>query len=737
MKVTTLSEIKGIGQALKEKLIEHYGSEEEALEAIRQGDVAGLSSIEGIGERFAVKIVRTLYMKEHNENIEDFLKTPDSVSLYEKVLAFIRQYANTNYARSKIVLLFPLPAKQLEKILSRQELMKRNFRLTKKVKDILPALDQQLRNIKPLKLRNFSIDVASRIILTTDESVATKLMKSSINQYCEVAFLDEPQQLSEYLEHYDEIIVLTDEIMYFDDVPNVISLNLSDAENIDALLPELNLAFFSHNKTVLEAMSKIAQLLLPYKDDPDLHDIIKGIDLETLASLSDILQNLREDGSPNVDMDSEYNRLYQAYHEIDELLVEEEAQVNERINEEIQNVSVELKGEKLLDLLKDHQMDLEEQFHNPRWQSILEESLATIFEEIVLEAIERVEKKLNLKPDESELLQTLFSREVVYPLEVNQEQRDKLLSYLRKKLAARAFELKSQLSAQLKPFKNLTITALKAFSELDFSLMIGKFILNFELSFPEIIPEKTGILVDALKNLELRQKELAGEITLQPVLYSIGEAGERPNIVGSERIVILSGANSGGKTTLLVGLAYLTILAQMGLAVPATKAKIGCFDELHFYRKAVGDTDAGAFEATLRRLASIVISNTTKLVLADEMESISEPGASAKVIAAFLELLHGTPNSCGLFVSHLAEDIAALCEAPIRIDGIEAKGLSDNLELIVDRTPKFNYFARSTPQLIVERLQKMSKDPERRIYQTILEKFKKSGVELESSSKDS
>ena len=133
--------------------------------------------------------------------------------------------------------------------------------------------------------------------------------------------------------------------------------------------------------------------------------------------------------------------------------------------------------------------------------------------------------------------------------------------------------------------------------------------------------------------------------------------------------------------------------------------------------------NAGAFESTLRTLSSMILSPNSRLVLADEMESISEPGASARVIAAFLDLLGKSPHSVGLFVTHLAQLIAKYGKDRIRIDGIEAKGLSENLELIVNRTPVYNKYAKSTPELIVRRLQQISKGTEKEIYTYILDAF--------------
>ncbi|MHA2307525.1 MAG: endonuclease MutS2, partial [Candidatus Hodarchaeales archaeon] len=56
-------------------------------------------------------------------------------------------------------------------------------------------------------------------------------------------------------------------------------------------------------------------------------------------------------------------------------------------------------------------------------------------------------------------------------------------------------------------------------------------------------------------------------------------------------------------------------------------------------------------------------------------------------------------------------------------DGIEARGLSENLELIVNRTPVYNKYAKSTPELIVRRLQQISQGTEKEIYTYILDAF--------------
>ena len=56
-----------------------------------------------------------------------------------------------------------------------------------------------------------------------------------------------------------------------------------------------------------------------------------------------------------------------------------------------------------------------------------------------------------------------------------------------------------------------------------------------------------------------------------------------------------------------------------------------------------------------------------------------------------------------MFASHLAGEIREVADFPVAVDGIEAVGLVDG-ELQVDRSPKKDLLARSTPELIVEKL---------------------------------
>ncbi|MFB6201462.1 MAG: endonuclease MutS2, partial [Halorhabdus sp.] len=92
----------------------------------------------------------------------------------------------------------------------------------------------------------------------------------------------------------------------------------------------------------------------------------------------------------------------------------------------------------------------------------------------------------------------------------------------------------------------------------------------------------------------------------------------------------------------------------------------------------------------------------------------------AKIMAGILEAL-AERDQTAVFVSHLAREIRETADREIGVDGIQARGLEDG-ELQVDRTPRPNTLARSTPELIVEKLADAN-DGERGFYTRLLQKF--------------
>ncbi|MCA9478100.1 MAG: hypothetical protein KC535_03060 [Nanoarchaeota archaeon] len=225
----------------------------------------------------------------------------------------------------------------------------------------------------------------------------------------------------------------------------------------------------------------------------------------------------------------------------------------------------------------------------------------------------------------------------------------------------------------------------------DLLYALKQFIETYDLSKPELSQEGISFVYGKNMNLE----------GATPIEYHVGLP---------DKVAVVTGANSGGKTTLLELLGQIQILTQMGLYVPAREAKVGPIDEFYYFSKSKGSLTAGAFETLLKQFSDISLDSSRKLVLADEIESVTEPDVAAKIIKGIIAHLRANPQILLVLVTHMGRELDQL-GVDARFDGIEAKGLNKDLELVVERNPLIGKIARSTPQLIIERLAKLYESP--------------------------
>ncbi|MFC7203745.1 DNA mismatch repair protein [Haloferax namakaokahaiae] len=237
--------------------------------------------------------------------------------------------------------------------------------------------------------------------------------------------------------------------------------------------------------------------------------------------------------------------------------------------------------------------------------------------------------------------------------------------------------------------------AVETVEEAALSLSLARFAVEYDLTPPEI--EETGIAVCGARNLFIDDP--------QPISYAVGEHAldcvVGPELPSGDRVSVLTGANSGGKTTLLETLSQVAVLASMGLPVPAESAKVGRFDSIVFHRRHAS-FNAGVLESTLKSIVPPLSGAGRTLMLVDEFEAITEPGRAADLLNGLVNLTVDR-DAFGVYVTHLADELSPL-PPEARIDGIFAEGLTEDLALRVDYQPRFGTVGKSTPEFIVSRL---------------------------------
>jgi DNA mismatch repair protein MutS len=140
-----------------------------------------------------------------------------------------------------------------------------------------------------------------------------------------------------------------------------------------------------------------------------------------------------------------------------------------------------------------------------------------------------------------------------------------------------------------------------------------------------------------------------------------GRAAFVPNdcdLSPDRRVLLLTGPNMAGKSTFLRQNALIVILAQAGLPVPATSARIGVVDRLFSRVGAADDLARGrsTFMVEMTETASILHRATpASLVVVDEIGRGTATLDGLAIAWAVLEALHNTVRCRTVFATHFHE----------------------------------------------------------------------------------
>jgi DNA mismatch repair protein MutS len=161
-----------------------------------------------------------------------------------------------------------------------------------------------------------------------------------------------------------------------------------------------------------------------------------------------------------------------------------------------------------------------------------------------------------------------------------------------------------------------------------------------------------------------------------PVIEAFSEEPFVPNSVylnnSTDRLLVITGPNMGGKSTVLRQTALVCILAQMGSFVPAEKARLPLLDRVWTRVGASDDLTRGrsTFMVEMTETAAILHSATARsLVLLDEIGRGTATFDGLSIAWAVAEYLHDSPEHAAktLFATHYHE----LTELAERLPGAQ------------------------------------------------------------------
>ena len=656
-----LTSIPGVGAKTAEALRDL----EDPARALRDGDITTLARAPGISEGRAARIARGAIRDRHDDP-GGFAATPRARELHRDALDLLKRRTVTDYAAKRLETLYPSGVdSRIEEIraLAREAM----------TRDPTPEVLDALEGVEPLGTPG-DVRVRDRC-LATQNAETYSAAREAIPEMS-VELVEDTRQLSELARGYSTVIAL-DEAFAGTDLEGDVRVEPDALSNPEAVVPERTLAFFAHNREPLRAAAAVHREA--------------GLDAPCdLATLDTALSRLDENG--DVRGDESLDRLNAALDSLDGAVEEAERLANDRLREAIEERDVTIEGGDLLSLVE----------RGAGVDSLLQRELADEYADAIRQAREQFVDALELE-DTVSLANRVFEEEPTFPVEHDEQ----ALSRLREELTAmrdrRASRQKRAVTDELAGLQSACRELVDRALDLDLELAIARFAADFDCTMPDFGGD--GFAIEGGRSPLLN---VAFE-AVDPVDYHVSG------------VALLSGVNSGGKTSTLDLVGLVVTLAHMGLPVPAESARVERIDELHYHAKTQGTLDAGAFESTLREFGDLVTSVSEQrsvLVLVDELESITEPGASANIMAGILEALEQR-GATAVFVSHLAEEILDAADTDLAVDGIQAAGIEDG-ELQVDRTPVKGQLARSTPELIVE---KLAGEAEEEFYDGLLEKF--------------
>jgi DNA mismatch repair protein MutS2 len=196
--------------------------------------------------------------------------------------------------------------------------------------------------------------------------------------------------------------------------------------------------------------------------------------------------------------------------------------------------------------------------------------------------------------------------------------------------AAEIVRILRELTDKLQTIRTSLLGAAATTAELDGVFARARFARDFDAAVPEFLETSELSLIDA-RHPVLEDKLRKESRAIVPMTLSLG---------GEERVLVISGPNTGGKTVALKTTGMAALAAQSGIPVAAQRAVLPLFDHVLV---DIGDeqsiaADLSTFSAHMLNLKSMLEAATpSSLVLVDEMGTGTAPEEGAALAVALLD----------------------------------------------------------------------------------------------------
>ena len=230
------------------------------------------------------------------------------------------------------------------------------------------------------------------------------------------------------------------------------------------------------------------------------------------------------------------------------------------------------------------------------------------------------------------------------------------------------------LTDELRPYVPILISYHGLLTKLDFVRAKALFALDLEAEMPVLVPEMRVNLINASHPLLLLSYKNEQK-SVVPLNIRIDE---------TDRIIVVSGPNAGGKSVCMKTVGLLQLMVQAGLLIPAAEqSEMGVFRQVF---SDIGDdqsieSDLSTYSAHLSKMKYFVeFADSKTLVLIDEFGTGTDPQFGGPIAEAVLESLNQKKVK-GVITTHysnlklFASDTGGLENASMLFDNLQLRPL--------------------------------------------------------------